>query len=81
MVKPMVEKFPNALTVLTRAQVLNFRDGERRVVDADAARALADVDQPVLVVIGKRPQQHTAHQGENGGVGSDAQPGLRTRVR
>ena len=56
-----------------RAQVLDFRHRERRVVHADAARALPDVDQPVLVAIDQRPQQHAAHQGEDGGVRPDAQ--------
>src|ERR1019366_9737947 len=57
----------------TRAQILDFRDGEIRVVDAESARALANVDQAVLVAIDQRPQQHAAHQGEDGGVGADAQ--------
>ena len=55
------------------AQILNFRHGERNVVGADAARTLADVDQPVLVAVDERPQQHTAHHAEDGGVGADAQ--------
>src|ERR1019366_3667190 len=57
----------------TGAQILDLRDGEIRVVDAEAARALANVDQAVLVAIDQRPQQHAAHQGEDGGVGADAQ--------
>ena len=63
MVKPMVEKSPNALRLLTRARRSRISGhGERRVLDADAVRALADVDQPVLVAIHQRTQQHAAHQ-------------------
>ena len=36
-------------------------------------RALADVDQPVLVAVDERPQQHAAHDAEDGGVGADAE--------
>ena len=35
------------------ADVLNFGDGERGVVDPDAGSALAQVEQPVLVAIGE----------------------------
>ncbi len=56
-----------------RAQILDFRDGEHCVFDAEAPRALADVDQAVFVAIGQRPQQHAAHQGEDGGVRAYAQ--------
>ena len=74
MVKPMVEKSPNALKRLdARAQVLNFRHGERRHSRRRCPGALADVDQPVLVAIDQRPQQHAAHQREDGGVGADAE--------
>ena len=74
MVKPMVEKSPNALSVFTLARkILDLRHGERGVLDADAGRALADVDQPVLVAIDQRPQQHAADQREDGGVGADAE--------
>ena len=74
MVKPMVEKSPNALSVLTRSR-RSWISGTENVAlsNADAARALADVDQPVLVAIDERPQQHAAHQAEDGGVGSDAE--------
>ena len=74
MVKPMVEKSPNALSVFTRgAQILDLRHGERGVVGADATRALADVDQPILVAVDQRAQQDAAHQREDGGVGADAE--------
>ena len=74
MVNSIVEKSPNALSVLTRAlQVAELGHREVRVLDADAARALADVDQPVLVAVGERPQQHAADDAEDGGVGADAE--------
>src|SRR5262249_40079487 len=55
------------------AQILDLRHGEGNVVGADAARALADVDQPILVAVEERPQQHAAHHAEDGGVGADAE--------
>ena len=74
MVKPMVEKSPNALMVLTPARRSWISGTENAsIVDADAGRALADVDQPVLVAIDQRPQQNAAHQAEDGGVGADAE--------
>jgi hypothetical protein len=38
-----------------RLQVLDFGHREDGVVDADPLRALADVDQPILVPIDQRP--------------------------
>jgi len=55
------------------AQILDFGHGERRVVVAGAQGALADVDEPVLVAVDERLEEHAAHQGEDGGVGADAQ--------
>ena len=55
------------------AQILDFGHGERCVVVADARGALADVDQPVLVAIDERLEEHAAHQREDGGVGADAE--------
>ena len=72
MVKPMVEKSPNAVSVLTPARRSWISGTEKaRVLDADARRALADVNQPVLIAIDQRPQQHAAHQRENRRVGAD----------
>src|SRR6266700_2733548 len=55
------------------AQILDFGDGKCRIVVADARGALADVDQPVLVAVDERLEQHAAHQREDRGVGADAQ--------
>ena len=73
--KPMVEKSPNARQRLdARAQVVESPGTENvGVVGADAGRALADVDQAVLVAVDERPQQHAAHHAEDGGVGADAE--------
>src|SRR5262249_44065687 len=49
------------------------RHRESNILGADAARALADVNQPVLVAVDERPQQHAAHHAEDGGVGADAE--------
>ena len=73
-VKPMVREVAEGGQRLdARAQVLDLRHREVGVVDADAGRALADVDQPVLVAVDERPQQHAAHHAEDGGVGADAE--------
>ena len=40
---------------------------------AEAGRALTDVDQPILVAIDQRPQQHAADDAEDRGVGADAE--------
>ena len=70
----MVEKSPNAVSVLTPARrSLHLRHRERGVLGADARRALADVDQPVLVAVDERPQQHAPHHAEDRGVGADAE--------
>ena len=54
-------------------QVAQLGDREVRVGHPDAWRALADIDEPVLIAIDQRPQQHAADDAENGGVGADAQ--------
>ena len=70
----MVEKSPKAVSVLTRAaKVLDLRHREGGVVGADAVRALADVDQAILVAVDERPQQHAPDDAEDGGVGADAE--------
>src|SRR5258708_32824615 len=55
------------------AQILDLGHGEHSVLEVDAARALVDVDKPVLVAVDERPQQDAAYQGEDGGVGADAE--------
>ena len=71
----MVEKSPNALSVLTRAlQVAGSPAPRTSAFSAPMPRrALADVDQPVLVAVDERPQQHAADDAEDGGVGADAE--------
>ena len=71
---------PNGGEVTERAQcldaflqIVNLRHRERNVVGANAVRALADVDQPVLVAVDKRPQEHTAHHTEDGRISADAE--------
>ena len=73
-VNSMVEKSPNAVSDLdAAAQVAELRHREVGVLDADARRALADVDQPVFVAVDQRPQQHAADDAEDRGVGADAE--------
>ena len=73
-VKSIVENSPKALIECARdLQVVDLGDRERGVRCADARGALTDVDQPVLVAIDQRPQQHAAHHAEDGGVGADAE--------
>ena len=55
------------------AQVLDLRDGEIGVLGADAARALADVDQAVFVAVDERPQEHAPDDAEDRGVGANAE--------
>ena len=61
-VKPMVEKSPNALSVLTRAAGPASPARRTRRSRRRCRRALPDVDQPVFVAIDERPQQHAADQ-------------------
>ena len=70
----IVEKSPNALSVLTRAR-RSWISGHREdgILDADAGRALADVDEAILVAVDERPQQDAADDAEDGGVGADAE--------
>ena len=70
----MVEKSPKAAIVVARAlEVVDLGHRERRVLGAEARRALADVDQPILVAIDERAQQHAADDAEDRGVGADAE--------
>ena len=57
----------------TVADVLNLRNRERRVFAADAGCALPDVEQPLLVAVDQRPEEHRSHEAEDGGVDADAE--------
>jgi hypothetical protein len=52
---------------------LNFRHGERGVFGANAARALANIDQAILIAIDERTKQHPANYAKDGGVCADAE--------
>ena len=54
-------------------QVPNFRHRPSAVFLAHAWRALPDINQPVLVAIDQRLNEHAAHEREDGGVGADTQ--------
>ena len=56
-----------------RLEVPNFRHRPGAVFLADARRALPDINQPILVAVDQRLDEHAAHQREDGGVGADAQ--------
>ena len=68
------EKSPNAVSEwMPCLQVVDLRHRELGVLGADAPGGLPDVDQPVFVAIGERPQQHAADHAEDRGVGADAE--------
>jgi hypothetical protein len=54
-------------------QILDFGHGERCVLISGAGGALADVNQPILVAVDERLEEHAAHQREDGRVGADSQ--------
>ena len=56
-----------------RAQVLDLRHREDRVLDPPAGRALADIDEPIFIAIDQRPQENPADDAEDGGIGADAE--------
>ncbi len=56
-----------------RCDVGDFGNRERRVLGADAGRALADVDEAIFVAIDQRAQQHAPDDAEYRGVGTDAE--------
>src|ERR1700722_9592354 len=56
-----------------RAQIVQLRHREIHIVSADSRRALVKVNQPVLVAIDQRLEQHSAHQSEDGSVRPDAE--------
>jgi hypothetical protein len=55
------------------AQVLDLGHGESGVFDADAGRALADVDEAIFLAVRKRAQQDAAHQSKDSGIGAYAE--------
>src|SRR5581483_10817843 len=54
-------------------QVLNFRHGKRRVFAIEAARTLADVDQPIFATIDQWFEKHSPNQSENGSIGANTE--------
>ena len=53
--------------------VLNFRNGEVGVVDADTLGTLADIDDAVFVAIVERAKEDAADDAKDGSVGADAE--------
>ena len=73
-VNPISEKSPNALKVRMPARKSVISGTEKLAFSAPIPlRALADVDQPVLVAIGQGLEQHAPDHTEDGGVGADAE--------
>src|SRR5204863_8772590 len=56
-----------------RLEVVDLRHRERPVGDARTRRALADVDQTILVAIDQRTEEDAADDAEDRGVGADAE--------
>ncbi len=54
-------------------EIAELRHREVGVLDLDARRALADVDQTILIAIGKRAEQHAANHAEDRGVRADSE--------
>jgi hypothetical protein len=54
-------------------KVANLGHRERGVFDGCSRRTLADVEQPALVLVHERAQQHAPHHAEDRVVGADAQ--------
>src|SRR5215472_8789148 len=55
------------------AQILDLRHRKRGVFGAEAGGALPDINQPGLVAVDQRLEEHAAHQREDGSVGAYAQ--------
>ena len=53
-------------------EIVDLGHRKIRVLAAGAWRALPDVDQPLLVVVDERREQHAADNAEDCGVGADA---------
>ena len=54
-------------------KVPNLRDGELGVLDVDAGRALAEIDEVLFVLIDEWPEQHTADDAEDRRVGANTE--------
>ena len=54
-------------------QVMNFRNGKHGIRKLEPRRALPDVNQPILVAVHQRAQQHPTHQAEDRRVRANAQ--------
>ena len=73
-VNGMTEKSPNSDNDFTRPCKSRSSGTEKLAFGTgDARRALAQIDQAILVLVDERPQQHAAHHAEDGRVGADAQ--------
>ena len=71
--KPMVEKSPSALKVLTPARKSWISGTEKaELASWNSRRALPDIDQTVLVTVDQGLEKDTAHQCENRRVSADA---------
>ena len=55
------------------AQIVDFRDRERRVVHLKSGRALANVEEAGFVAVGQRAQEDGPNHGEDGCVGADTE--------
>ena len=55
------------------AKIVDLRHREDGVLDTDARRALADIDEAIFVAVDERPEEHAADHAEDGGVGADAE--------
>ena len=67
------EKSPKAFSDLTRDRRSLISGIENSAFSVPRPlRALTDVDQPILVAVDERPQQHAADDAEDRGVGADA---------
>ena len=80
MVKAISENVPSAeMDFRWLAQIVDFRDRERRVVRLKAGRALANVEEAGFVAIGKRAQEDGPNHGEDGCVADTEREGERYR--
>src|SRR5439155_13394565 len=55
------------------AEILDFGDGERRVLGADAAGTLPDVQDAVFAAVDERAEEHGADETENSRVRANAE--------
>ena len=72
MVNSMVEKSPNAVSVLTpRLQVRSSGIENLALSMPMPVRALTDIDQAVLIAVDQRPQEHAPDDAEDRGIRAD----------